>query len=84
MSLSKFKLEDFVGGPSQLDVNVLGNRLPTLNDVLKHYLYLVNEAQTLKKGTWSSNELYNTIADDIIAIYKERSLITITKGNIVR
>ena len=54
--------------PCRLDYSDFVGPLPLVRHVLAQFLSLSNEAQESRPGKWSRKELYNTTADDLLAL----------------
>jgi hypothetical protein len=60
--------------PLRLELSNFVGPLPLVKHVLAHYLQLAKEAHESRPGNWSRRELYNTTADDLLALYGETNL----------
>ena len=78
------KLEFFISFPVRFDADCFRDSSPTLYEVLGHYICLQNEATELRLGLWSKEDIYNSVADDLIQFYSTQSLDTIKKISIVK
>ena len=63
-----FNFDDFTPHPLRLELNSFVGPLPLVKQVLAHFLQLSKDAQDSRPGNWSKSELYNTTADDLLAL----------------
>ncbi len=59
------KLEEFV---SPICISLLDDSSILIRDVLSNLLYLINVAEAENRGKWAINDIYRTVAGDLLAL----------------
>ena len=77
------KFEDLVGDPAPLQLNSPDSPLPTTADLFKHAHHLIQDAKKNKNHFTTSNT-YNRVAEDLVQLYSNRSLPTVSRQVIAR
>jgi hypothetical protein len=79
------KFEDLVGHPALLDLDSpdVDSPLPTTIDLFRHAYHLIENAK--KNNThFSTSNVYNRVAEDVIQLYTNRSQPSASRQVIAR
>jgi len=77
------KFQDVVGDPAPLAVDLADTPLPTTADLMRHAYNLIETAKR-DGDPWTISNVWNRVADDIVALYDNRNVPVMTAANIAR